>query len=253
MSIAVELPFPLSHAYILTGGNAASREEYARRLSMAYVCENGRIPCGSCRNCVKAAGGIHPDVITLSPAEDKRDIVAEQARALRADTYVRPNEAERKVYLITPADSMNDTAQNALLKVLEDGPDYAAFVLLCAQPGKLLSTIRSRCETVTLPPAREEADPALAEKAHKLAGLLLDGDEPALWEYLCSLEREKIKTKELQDLFALTEDALRPSLPARPRRCAVLLRLLRQCREACAFNVGAGHLLGLLCAGRETG
>ena len=251
--MAVQLPYPLSHAYILTGGNEAGREEFARRLSMAYVCENGHTPCGTCRNCTKAAGGIHPDVITLSPAKDKREIVVGQARDLRADTYIRPNEAARKVYLIQPADAMNDAAQNALLKVLEDGPDYAAFILLCAQPGQLLSTIRSRCETVTLPPAQEEADPVLMEKARVLAGHLMDSDEPTLWEYLCSLERDKIKTKDLQDLFALTGEALRPYLPTRPKQGAALLRLLQQCREACAFHVGSGHLLGLLCAGRGKG
>lgn len=248
MSKTVQIPHPLSHAYILTGGNAASRSEFARDLAAAFVCEGTQPPCGSCRSCQKAMRGIHPDVTILSPAEGKREIVAEQARALRADAYVRPNEAGRKVYLIDPADSMNDTAQNALLKVLEDGPDYAAFVLLCAQPGQLLSTIRSRCETILLPPADEPVDPALLEKAQRLAGLLLEGDEPSLWEFLCSLEREKLKTRDLQDLFTLTEEVLRPSLPLRPRRCASLLRLLQRCREACFFNVGAGHLLGLLCA-----
>lgn len=243
----MELPYPLSHAYIITGGNAATRAEYARRLSAAYVCGEAR-PCGRCRHCEKAASGIHPDVITVSAAEGKREIVAEQARALRADAYVRPNEAERKVYLIDPADGMNDTAQNALLKVLEDGPPYAAFLLLCAQPGRLLSTIRSRCETLTLPPAEEEPDPALLEIAGQLAKLLMEGDEPSLCAFLCGLERDKIKTKELQELFSLTGNALRPYLSARPKKAAASLRLLRQCMDACAFNVGAGHLLGLLCA-----
>lgn len=245
------LPHPLSHAYLICGGNAAGRREYARRLSAAYVCTGQTVPCGHCRHCKKAAADIHPDIITLTPAEGKREIVAEQARALRSDVYIRPNEAERKVYLIDPADSMNDTAQNALLKVLEDGPPYAAFLLLCAQPGQLLSTIRSRCETLTLPPADETVNPALSETAGQLAALLMDADEPTLCAFLCGLERDKIKTKDLQELFTLTQDALRPYLSTRPRQAAALLRLLRRCTDACAFNVGAGHLLGLLCVGRE--
>lgn len=247
----MQLPQPLSHAYMITGGNAASRAEYARRLSAAYVCEGSTAPCGTCRHCSKADAGIHPDVITLSPADGKREIVGEQARALRADAYIRPNEAARKVYVIDPADSMNDTAQNALLKVLEDGPPYAAFLLLCAQPGRLLATIRSRCEILTLPPEEEQADPRLQDLANQLAPLLMDGDELSVAEFLCGLERDKIKTKELQELFSLTGDALRPYLSVRPRQAADLLRLLRQCRDACAFNVGAGHLLGLLCVERR--
>lgn len=247
----MQLPRPLSHAYIITGGNTASRAQYARRLASAYVCDGTSAPCGVCRHCEKTAAGIHPDVISLSPAEGKKEILVDQARALRADAYVRPNEAQRKVYVIDPADSMNDTAQNALLKVLEDGPPYAAFLLLCAQPGQLLATIRSRCETLTLPPEEEIADPRLLELAQQLAPLLMDGDELRVAEFACALERDKLKTKELQDLFALTGDALRPYLSVRPRRAADLLRLLRKCSDACAFNVGAGHLLGYLCAQRS--
>ena len=83
------IPHPLSHAYILTGGNAASRRAYAIRLAQAYVCEEARPPCLHCRHCEKAAGGIHPDVITVSPAEGKREILIDQARALRADAYIQ--------------------------------------------------------------------------------------------------------------------------------------------------------------------
>ena len=152
MSPELPIPQPLSHAYIIAGGNAASRLALARRMTAAYLCERGPLPCGSCRHCKKAEADIHPDVFRLSLLEDKREITVGQTRALRADVFVQPNEAERKVYLIDPADAMNDESQNSLLKVLEDGPGYAAFLLLCANPGRLFSTIRSRCEILTLPP-----------------------------------------------------------------------------------------------------
>lgn len=248
----MKLPQPLSHAYIVTGGNSDRRAEFARRMTMAYVCQDAHPPCGHCRPCEKAAAAIHPDIILVTPAEGKQEIVSEQARALRTDAYIRPNEAHRKVYVIDPADALNDTAQNALLKVLEDGPAYAAFLLLCAQPGQLLATIRSRCETITLPPEEESADPRFLELSMELAHVLLDGDELTLATFLCGLERDKLKTKELHNLFALTEEALRPSLSLRPRETAALLRILHRCRDACTFNVGAGHLLGLLCVERAS-
>ena len=152
MSPELPIPQPLSHAYIIAGGNAASRLALARRMTAAYLSERGPLPCGSCRHCKKAEADIHPDVFRLSLLGDKREITVGQTRALRADVFVQPNEAERKVYLIDPADAMNDESQNSLLKVLEDGPGYAAFLLLCANPGRLFSTIRSRCEILTLPP-----------------------------------------------------------------------------------------------------
>ena len=75
-----------------------------------------------------------------------------QIRALRADAYIRPNEAGRKVYLLERAHTMNPSAQNAMLKLLEEGPPYAAFLLLTENAAALLPTVRSRCETLTLSP-----------------------------------------------------------------------------------------------------
>jgi len=244
------LPFPLAHAYIITGGSTAARLSYARRMAAAYLCEHSPHPCGQCRHCKKAAADIHPDLSLLTLLEDKKEILVEQTRALRSDVFIMPNEAERKVFIIDPADAMNGNAQNSLLKVLEDGPDYAAFLLICANAGKLLSTIRSRCETITLPPEEEVPDPALEEYAKELAVHLLEDDELSLWSFLSSLELKKMKSKEFQSLLILTEGALRPFLHTHTRQCAALLKLLRRCEEACVFNVGVGHLLGLLMAER---
>ncbi len=240
----------LSHAYIITGGNRSTREARALTLAMAYVCQGENKPCGICMHCQKVNKGIHPDVIILSPLEGKREILVDQTRALRSDAYIQPNEAARKVYLIHPADSMNEAAQNTLLKVLEEGPSYVSFLLLCAQTGCLLDTIRSRCEILSLPPQEDKSDPILVELSKCLSSLLLDGNETELWTFLCTLERDKYKPRELQDLFILTQEALRPFLSSRPKECAHLLRLLRQVQEAANFNVGGGHLLGLLCVER---
>ena len=149
------LPNPLSHAYLVTGGNGDSRADLVRRLTAAYLCEGERPPCGGCRACRKAAAGTHPDVFHTAPAPDKQEIAVDQIRALRADAYIRPNEGWRKVDVIAPADAMNPAAQNALLKVLEEGPAYAAFLLDAAQPGRLLDTVRSRCELLALPPEED--------------------------------------------------------------------------------------------------
>ncbi len=244
----MKLPEPLSHAYLITGGSAAGRTAFVRRLAAAYLCEGERPPCGRCRHCRKVEAGVHPDVRTVAPADGKREITVDQARTLRADVYVRPNEGARKVYIIDPADSMNAAAQNALLKVLEEGPPYAAFLLAAEQPGRLLDTIRSRCEGLTLPPEEETPDPALLARAEELAGLLLRGDELTVAEHLAGLEQEKMKSGELTDLLALTERQVAGQLAEEPRRGAAVLRALKSCRENSVFNPGAGHVLGWLAA-----
>lgn len=155
----------LSHAYLISGAEGSGKKTLARLLAAAMVCTaEGEKPCGRCSACKKALGGIHPDVITIA-GEKGKDISVGQARALRADAYIRPNEAQRKVYLILDAQTMNSNAQNAVLKLLEEGPPYAAFLLLTDNPAALLTTIRSRCETLSLTPiSPDEAEAYLRHR-----------------------------------------------------------------------------------------
>ncbi len=239
----------LSHAYLITGPAGSGKHDLARALTQALVCTGEDRPCGVCSHCKKAAAGIHPDVTVLCPAEGKRDILVDQVRMLRSDAYVRPNEAPRKVYLIDPASSLNDSAQNSLLKVLEEGPAYAAFLLIAEAAGQLLPTVRSRCEQISLiPPVGEEQAPS--GEAVELADLLMAGKESALLAHCVALE--KLSREEWMTLLTDTalelEDRARADLS---RAGLILPRIehLKKLRSACDFNVGAGHLAGWLCAG----
>ena len=245
----MELPNPLSHAYLVTGGGGDSRAAFAGRLAAAYLCEGDTPPCGRCRACRKVGKGSHPDLSRTAPPPDKAEITVEQIRALRADAYVRPNEGRRKVYVIDPADAMNPAAQNALLKVLEEGPAYAAFLLVSDRPGKLLDTVRSRCELLSLP--REEAlpGPELLERAERLAGLLLAGDELACAQALVELELSKPKAEELSALLLETERAVSRRLAREPRRGARVLLALKTARENAVYRPGTGHTLGQIITG----
>lgn len=149
----------LSHAYLISGPHGSGKRTLARLLAAAMVCTGGgEAPCGSCPGCKKALAGIHPDIVTIGG--DGKDITVSQARAIRADAYIRPNEAGRKVYVVENAQNMNANAQNAILKLLEEGPAYAAFLLLTHNSAALLPTIRSRCEGLSLSPV----SPAQAEE-----------------------------------------------------------------------------------------
>lgn len=239
----------LSHAYLITGPAGAGKREMALALASALVCQGESAPCGRCVHCKKVAAGIHPDVITVAPAEGKRDILVEQVRALRSDVYIRPNEAGRKVYLIDPASALNPSAQNGLLKVLEEGPAYAAFLLLAEAAGDLLPTVRSRCEQIALLPPVEEERP-LSEGANALAELLANGTEAALLAHCVGLE--KCSRDELLTLLEETIQALERRIKADltlANRLLPSIDRLKTLRAAGDFNVGTGHLAGWLCAG----
>ena len=143
----------LSHAYILSGPTGSGRHTLARLLAAAMVCSGARTkPCGLCAPCKKVLSGIHPDVTVITGLEAGKPINVGQIRDLRADAHIRPNEGERKIYLLEGADRMRAEAQNAMLKLLEEGPKYAVFLLLAENGGGLLQTVRSRCEELELTP-----------------------------------------------------------------------------------------------------
>ena len=157
----------LSHAYILSGPAGSGKHTLARLLCGAMLCAapaEGR-PCGRCGPCKKVFAGIHPDVSVISGPGEGKPIAVDQVRQLRSDAYIRPNEGARKIYLLENADRMNASAQNAMLKLLEEGPAYAVFLLLAENGGGLLRTVRSRCEELALAPVSPgEAEAWLRER-----------------------------------------------------------------------------------------
>lgn len=244
----------MSHAYMISGPSKCSTQALADYIAAVFVCSGaGDKPCGICPDCRKAHGNIHPDIIHISILEDKKEIIVEQIRQLRADAYVRPNEADRKVFVIHDAQTMNDHAQNALLKILEDGPGYLSFLLLTDNPQKLLPTIRSRCESLSMVPNVEE-QPAVKESVQKtaqeLVEVLLSGAEKQLAEYAAGLEKKKLEREDLLSLLGMAEDLLRSELRKRPQEVFSLMEHIKRVRHAAEGRMGTGHVLGLLAAGR---
>ena len=138
----------LFQAYIISG-QGTGKLDLAKRLAARAVCSaGGQAPCGACSDCRKAAAGIHPDIIFVEPPaneKDSKDYTADAIRKMCADSAVVPNEAGRKVYIITDASRLSETCQNILLKTLEEPPAHAVFILATTEVHKLPATILSRC------------------------------------------------------------------------------------------------------------
>lgn len=243
----------LGHAFIVAGPAGSGRHTLAAILARAMVCTGtGTKPCGSCPACKKALGGIHPDILTVAPLEEGKAITVDQVRQMRADAYIRPNEAPRKVYLLEQADRLRGEAQNAMLKLLEEGPAYAAFLLLAENQGSLLTTVRSRCETLVLTNREQVVSGPEEEQSAQLAQTLVDlwlaGDEAGLMARCVPME--KWDRQQFADLTDHMTARLCELLPAAENRRKLLkgVELLDRFRQAMALNVGPGPLYGWLCA-----
>lgn len=243
----------LGHAYIISGQSEKANRALTERIAQACVCtaREGR-PCGVCPGCKKAMSGIHPDIIYLLPPEDKNSISVRQVREMRADAYIRPNEADRKVYVIDATlFAKQDDCQNTLLKILEEGPDYLTFLFIAPKPEQMLVTIRSRCETLSLNSEKEtQISDEVRRAARETAHLLQDGGELELMEYMVALENKKWERETIRSFLSEVEDVLREELSGRTEQTAKLLELVKQTQKGCLSNVSTGALFGRLAAGR---
>lgn len=141
------------HAYIFEGERGGGSLSAAKLFANALVCGKKEVaPCGTCTSCILAKAGNHPDISVIAPQEDKKNIVVEQVRELLKDAAKKPYENSKKVYIIAYGNEMNEQAQNAFLKILEEPPEYAVFVILAENMESLLPTVRSRCEIIKFPP-----------------------------------------------------------------------------------------------------
>src|SRR3954469_561567 len=158
------------HAYLFAGPRGIGKELLARLFAQAANCEapEERRPCGVCRGCSAIRRGAHPDVTWVLPqaeavsrglvsrgdldAAPSREIRVDEVRALSRRLSLAPAVGRRKVAIVTPAEALNERAQNTLLKTLEEPAPVTTFVLVSSEPDSLLATVRSRCLRVQLTP-----------------------------------------------------------------------------------------------------
>ena len=143
----------VSHAYIINGERSSGKEFIAKVFAAALQCETGGVePCGECHYCKQALSGNQPDIIFVS--HDKPNTIGvEDIRAqINNDIVIKPYSSPRKVYIMNEGEKMTVQAQNALLKTLEEPPEYAVILILTANVDSLLPTILSRCVVLNMKP-----------------------------------------------------------------------------------------------------
>jgi DNA polymerase III subunit delta' len=136
----------LHHAYLFVGMEGVGKKVIALGLAKAIHCSaTAGDFCGECTDCARIQDGNHPDVRIIEPLTGKKEIGIQQIRDLEKKLNFRSFSGKKKIAILDPATLMNLSAQNALLKTLEEPPENSLIILITATDGGLLPTLRSRC------------------------------------------------------------------------------------------------------------
>ncbi|MDR0738876.1 MAG: hypothetical protein LBF33_01830 [Oscillospiraceae bacterium] len=159
----------LSHAVLIYSDEERRQDDLAKIVSCRVVCTSNNKPCFKCKACKKVELGIHPDVIYPEMSGTKLVFSIDEIRKIKAKIHVKPNEADSKIYIFLHAHKMTHSAQNAVLKVLEEPVSDCLFFLFCKSSFDLLETVTSRCSKFFLEKSDfEEIFRVLNYKSHRI-------------------------------------------------------------------------------------
>ena len=143
----------VSHAYIINGERSSGKEFIARIFAMTLQCEKGETePCGECHSCKQAMSNNQPDIIYIGHEKPNTIGVEDIRGQINNDIGIKPYSSPRKIYIMNEGEKMTVQAQNALLKTLEEPPEYAVILILTTNVEALLPTILSRCVVLNMKP-----------------------------------------------------------------------------------------------------
>ena len=147
----------VNHAYIFNGPDKSGKRMLAEAFAQTLQCEKKESSaCMSCKSCRQMMDHNHPDVIYVSHEKPNTISVEDIRKQVNNDIVIKPYSGPYKIYIIDEAEKMNVQAQNALLKTMEEPPEYAVILLLTTNAELFLQTIRSRCITLNLKAVKDE-------------------------------------------------------------------------------------------------
>lgn len=143
----------VSHAYIMNGEKGSGKKLLANLFAMSLQCQNREEDgdaCGKCQSCKQAMNNNQPDIIKVTHEKPNTVSIDDIREQVNNDIVIKPYSSRYKIYIIADADMMSVQAQNAILKTIEEPPEYAIIMLLTENAETLLPTIRSRCVMLKL-------------------------------------------------------------------------------------------------------
>ena len=201
----------LGHAFLLEGEDPGALYETAGRIARRILCEKGTA-CGVCESCRAALSGNHPDIITVTHEKPDTLSVGEIRSQLVDDMEIRPYRSARKIYLVPDAGKMNPQAQNAILKTLEEPPEYGMILLLADNRNRFLPTVLSRVAVLRADGEEAQQEEEAQAGPTRLLGLLRriqTADAAELAKAASELKADGVSAEEaFEQLTYLWRDAL---------------------------------------------
>lgn len=198
------------HGVLVECQNEKDGESFARFIANCLICRGNNKPCGVCPDCLKAQKNGHPDITETDGIKGKsRNFTVDAIRAIREDAFIVPNESDRKIYILKNAQNMNEQAQNAILKILEEPPSYVFFIIVTTSKSAMLETVLSRVQVYSLLSDEGEITEKEENAVKGFVSALLNVNESALMEQTAVFQKNNQFAKSVLALLSeLFRDAL---------------------------------------------
>lgn len=192
------------HGVLVECQNTAQGESFAQFIANVLVCTGENKPCSVCSDCIKAQGKGHPDIFLTDGIKGKsKNFTVDAVREIRDDAFVIPNESDKKVYILKNGHNMNEQAQNAILKILEEPPSYVYFIIVTESKSTMLETVLSRVQIYSLLSGEESFTEKELQAVSGMVKALLNVNELALMEQTAVFQKNNQFAKSV--LVLLTE------------------------------------------------
>lgn len=147
----------VSHAYIINGERSSGKEFIAQIFAMSIQCDRQEVePCGECHSCKQAKSNNQPDIIRVTHEKPNSIGVDDIRSKINNDVAIKPYSSPYKIYIMNEGEKLTPQAQNALLKTLEEPPEYVVIMILTTNVDSMLPTILSRCVVLNMKPVADE-------------------------------------------------------------------------------------------------
>ena len=192
------------HGVLVECQNTSDGENFAQFIANTLVCRGENKPCSTCSDCIKAQGKGHPDIFVTDGMKGKsKNFTVDAVREIRDDAFVVPNESDKKIYILKNAHNMNEQAQNAILKILEEPPSYVYFIIVTESKSTMLETVLSRVQIYSLLSNEEAFTEKEAQAVSGMVRAILSVNELALMEQTAVFQKNNQFAKSV--LVLLTE------------------------------------------------